>query len=292
MLGSFGKNTSELLIQQFLDPVIGDGFLDAVQASVSVALIFSALVFMISLVYNYVSSFLGNSFRETSIFSAAELKRAILMMAFIAITPTILLLIEELFSLVTGSGSWFGVDLPPPSELFGSIFSETGIMTTAMRNRMVGIFSSTGDRYDYAAQSSEFLYKSWMMFYYSRYAVKLLITLLIKVLIVASPFATLFAILPMFRDRVFSVVSLFLTLSFTKVTFSIIEALIFSELFLNISDILENAEYTDMENYLMGSFLIVIFLLYILAFWITSKYIGGFVTQKFQKSTSLTPEKQ
>ena len=95
----------------------------------------------------------------------------------------------------------------------------------------------------------------------------------VKVLVCLGPMAFAFSIIPAFRDKVTDWFSTLLNAAFVFFTLNVLEAVVYGMMW-NFSDITQNpfAVYYNSQNIMAMEITIII--LYLMAFWLTSKFVG------------------
>ena len=96
---------------------------------------------------------------------------------------------------------------------------------------------------------------------------------LVKVLVCLGPMAFAFSIIPAFRDKVTDWFSSLLNAAFVFFTLNVLEAIVYGMMW-NFSDITKNPVemYQNSQNVMAMEITIIV--LYLMAFWLTSKYVG------------------
>lgn len=96
---------------------------------------------------------------------------------------------------------------------------------------------------------------------------------LIKVLVCLGPMAFAFSIIPAFRDKITDWFSTLLNAAFVFFTLNVLEAIVYGMMW-NFSDLTQNPFelYQNSQNVMAMEITIII--LYLMAFWLTSKYVG------------------
>ncbi|MDR2916265.1 MAG: hypothetical protein LBV74_15810 [Tannerella sp.] len=96
---------------------------------------------------------------------------------------------------------------------------------------------------------------------------------LIKVLVCIGPMSFAFSIIPAFRDKIVDWFSTLLNAAFVFFTMNVLEAIVYAMMW-NFNDITQNPLEVFKNTHNVMAMEITIIILYFMAFWITSKYVG------------------
>ena len=96
---------------------------------------------------------------------------------------------------------------------------------------------------------------------------------LVKVLVCLGPMAFAFSIIPAFRDKVTDWFSTLLNAAFVFFTLNVLEAIVYGMMW-NFSDITQNPLTVFYNTQNVMAMEITIIILYLMAFWLTSKFVG------------------
>ena len=96
---------------------------------------------------------------------------------------------------------------------------------------------------------------------------------LVKVLVCLGPMAFAFSIIPAFRDKITDWFSTLLNAAFVFFTLNVLEAIVYGMMW-NFSDITKNPFEVYMNTQNVMAMEITIIILYLMAFWLTSKFVG------------------
>jgi hypothetical protein len=96
---------------------------------------------------------------------------------------------------------------------------------------------------------------------------------LIKVLVCIGPMAFAFSIIPAFRDKITDWFSTLLNAAFVFFTLNVLEAIVYGMMW-NFSDITTNPIEVFHNSQNIMAMEITIIILYLMAFWLTSKFVG------------------
>jgi len=96
---------------------------------------------------------------------------------------------------------------------------------------------------------------------------------LVKVLVCIGPMAFAFSIIPAFRDKITDWFSTLLNAVFVFFTLNVLEAVVYSMMW-NFSDITKNPLEVFRNSQNVMAMEITIIILYLMAFWLTSKFVG------------------
>ena len=96
---------------------------------------------------------------------------------------------------------------------------------------------------------------------------------LVKVLVCIGPMAFAFSIIPAFRDKVTDWFSTLLNAAFVFFTLNVLEAIVYGMMW-NFSDMTKNPLEVFRNTNNVMAMEITIVILYLMSFWLTSKYVG------------------
>jgi len=96
---------------------------------------------------------------------------------------------------------------------------------------------------------------------------------LVKVLVCIGPMAFAFSIIPAFRDKITDWFSTLLNAAFVFFTLNVLEAIVYGMMW-NFSDITKNPFEVYYNSQSVIAMEITIIILYLMAFWLTSKFVG------------------
>jgi len=96
---------------------------------------------------------------------------------------------------------------------------------------------------------------------------------LVKVLVCLGPMAFAFSILPAFRDKITDWFSTLLNAALVFFTLNVLEAIVYGMMW-NFSDLTKNPFEVSQNSQNVMAMQITIIILYLMSFWLTSKYVG------------------
>lgn len=236
------------------------------------ALVLAPIFFFVSLGMNFVNSWIEKGHRG-SFFDQKELKRAIVAWCMIMLLPGIFYAIESLGRTV---GAAFEIDFSTKVAAIEEISSKMQQLA-ALEN--YGMFSLSGSAL-LSMLATVVMYLNVLLLYIVRFVIILLTGVLIKFLIVVSPLAGAFSILPFLSDQVTKLLKIFINACFVVLTLNILDHLFLSTLTTKLlSNILISQSGSAAATILLYKLIIctlcfsmVVF--YLLSIWLTSKYAG------------------
>ena len=187
---------------------------DVLAKSIGVAEGMVALFFMTALCYNYVNTFIKEG-HKGKFYDPADLKRTLVVALLIPIIPGIFYLIETLGLSVAGA---FELSAGEKMEAIGKINQK---MTEITELEAFSVFDMSMTML-LNALGSVLMFLNVMFMYIIRFVVMLITGVLIKFLIVISPIACAFSILPFFKDQMLKLLSIFFNACFVIVTLNIL----------------------------------------------------------------------
>ena len=229
------------------------------------------LLFMVALCFNYVNTWMKEG-HKGKFYDPAELKRTILVMLMIPLVPAIFSSIEILGN---GIGSYFEMT---HSEKIARLMQLNEKMNKITELEDFSIMDMNMEML-VTAFITIMMYIMVLLMYVIRFMVMLLVGVLIKFLIVVSPLATSFSILPFLKDQIQKLLQIFMNAAFVVVTLNILDHFLFASISNKImgSIILTGEAKASVLLYkiIIMSFSFALIVMYLLSVWLTSKYAGA-----------------
>lgn len=267
------KDNLKKLAEYFIDP---SSLIDITATTAKAVAIGEALVvflFLFVLCYNYVDTWIKEGHRG-KFYNPAELKRSLWIPILVILIPTILWTIWGLGATVAGQ---FEMDSAAKAEAMKQLNEK--VLGVADKEEFSVFNLSMNVVLDGLATGVMFL--SLLMMYVVRFIVSLFVGVFAKYLIVVSPLAAAFSIIPIFKDQAQKLISVFANAAFVVVTLNILESIFFDSILSNVvntmgsPDTWENAQGILFNKILITTLCITISILYLLSIWLTSKFIGS-----------------
>lgn len=247
-------------------------------STIAIAEAIAGIFLLLSLAYMFVDNWIKIGERG-SFFNSAEIKRVMVIAILIPVIPALLTFIMGIGNITADAMAmdpgdkmkaieklWDKVN-EGPEEDFSLLFLTMSIVYRLMALLVMII--------------------SIIFMYIIKFVILLFSGVFIQYCILISPLAMAFSILPIFKDQVTKLLQVFFNACFVGLTLNILDHLLFESLFLKIISSL-NDPAADIFNYMMiASTCFTCCLFYLLAFWLTSKYVGN-PGAAFIMSTALT----
>lgn len=235
--------------------------LDLFLTTTAIAVGLLPFVFLVSLAFNYTTSFIESTSEKPKFYDAKDLKRGVILMVLIPIIPGIFALINTIGDICTGF-----TDIPIEEEI-----SNMKLMFE-MATTLGGL---SFFNFNFVSLAVLFCYLFIWIFAIIKFAIILLTGALQVFIIAVSPLATVFSILPFLKGQLMRTVKIALNISLVGTTLNILDRMLYSVILEKVL-LLTSAHASD--NFTVAFLLTLIcfcmLVLYCLTIWLTGLYVG------------------
>lgn len=259
------QTSTESILELYNNPSGAMDSLATLADTTLIAEVIAPIFFFLSLAYMFVKTFIKEGHRG-KFMEQGEIKRLIIVMILIPVVPLLFTFIQQI-GYVTAKAMEMDA-----GDKFSAITNLWDQMNAAPEEEFSIFFLTMSIVYKLLAMV--FMVIAVLMMYIVKFIVLLFSGVFIQFCIIVSPLAMSFSILPIFKEQVEKLLAIFFNACFVGLTMNILDNMFFDSLFAKVITAL-NDPAADIFNYIIVSatcFTIVIF--YLLAFWLTSKYVG------------------
>lgn len=217
----------------------------------------SVILYFIAMCMNYVKAFIESKGDAPKFFDAQELKRGIAVMIMIPIMPA---LVYTIFEIGDNLGVLYEIDGGDEASSMAKLFVRANSVS----------FSFLNFGYNMVMELIAIILLGLAAMIKSGV---LMITGFLKgFLVIVSPIAMAFSILPFLKDQAIKLIKVALNVSFVLFTFNILDILFYTSLELYIDNVigLENTSFF----WFLGAMSFTLCVLYVMVMWLTSLYVG------------------
>lgn len=261
-----GSNWNDL-VQFFSDPGSLINTAKSTGYCIGVAEALMPLFFFISLCWNYVDTWIRDGHRG-KFYNPAELKRTLTVAILIPFIPAIF---GFIYVLGNGVAGVFEMDMATKRDTLALLTEKMLRVGEGQEINLLGLsMSMLLDMF-----STAIMFCSLLGMYIIRFVMQLFVGVFIKFLIVASPLAMAFSLIPSFKDQMTRLLAVFTNACFVGVTINLLDQLFFDSLISSAVNTLDDSGSGVLFNkVLFTSLCFAIMILYLLSIWLTSKYVG------------------
>lgn len=231
-----------------------------------IAEVLAPIFFMLSLSYMFVNTWITEG-HKGRFWSPEELKRLLIVMMLIPAAPVLFSFIQQIGYISANALEMDAGDKFEGISRLWDKMNEGPEEEISLWSLSIGVI--------YKLMAILFMILAILLMYIVKFVILLFSGVFIQFCIIISPLAMAFSMLPIFKDQMKKLLSVFFNACFVGLTMNILDHMFFDTLFEKIVGAL-NAPDADIFNYIMIAatcFTIVIF--YLMAFWLTSKYVGS-----------------
>ncbi|WP_289034991.1 hypothetical protein [uncultured Flavobacterium sp.] len=259
------QSSTESILDLYTNPGNAMDSLATLASTTLIAEVIAPIFFFLSLAYMFVNTFIKEGHRGKFI-QPGEIKRLIIVMILIPVVPVLFLFIQKI-----GSVTAKQIEMDA-GDKFSAITNLWDQMNASPEEEFSIFFLTMSIVYKLLAMV--FMVIAILLMYMVKFIVLLFSGVFVQFCIIVSPLAMAFSILPIFKEQVEKLLAIFFNACFVGLTMNILDNMFFDSLFAKVITAL-NDPAADIFNYMIVAatcFTIVIF--YLLAFWLTSKYVG------------------
>ncbi len=253
------------LVNIFKNPTLHVPTAGLVKSTIAIGSALGVIFIFINLGWGMVEEVFINGVKNVSFFDRKELTRGIIHFLLIFIMPAVILSISNVGTIVGGtlnvSSAEMGVKIKEVSE---AVFKN-------VEKDDVDIFSPLS-AIIWKWTVYFFLYLAFVLLFLIRFIMLVFTKLLLSFLVIVSPLAASFGMLKMFSGQLKALLALAFNISFITLTFNILDRMFFSGLISSIKNTPSLATTTN--SLLITAAIFSMVVMYIMAIWLTSKYVG------------------
>ncbi len=262
-----GSNWNDL-VQFFSDP---GSLINPVKSTgycIGVAEALMPLFFFISLGWNYVDTWIREGHRGR-FYNPAELKRTLTVAILIPLIPAMFGFIHVLGD---GVAKVFEMDIADKRDALFLLTEKLLRVGEEQKINLLGLSMSMV----LDVLSSAMMFCSLLGMYIIRFVMQIFVAVFIKFLIMASPLAMAFSLIPAFKYQMTRMLAVFTNACFVGVTINLLDRLFFDSLIGSAVSALDDSGSGVLFNkVLFTSICFAIMVLYLLSIRLTSKYVGA-----------------
>lgn len=226
------------------------------------------LFFFVSLCWNYVQTWIREGHRGR-FYNPVELKRTLTVAILIPLIPAMFGFIHVLGD---GVARVFEMDITEKKDALVMLTKKLLRVGEKQKINLLGLsMSMVLDVF-----SSVMMFCSLLGMYIIRFVMQIFVAVFIDFLIMVSPLAMAFSLIPAFKDQMTRMLAVFTNACFVGVTINVLDRLFFDSLIGSAVSTLDDSGSGVLFNkVLFTSICFAIMILYLLSIWLTSKYVGA-----------------